>query len=211
MKVLLFDSGFGLLPFYFALQKEQIPNEYYIEMEEEFFPLGNKKEKELLAYAKRKFDSWQAKKIDHVFIICNTFSCLLQKMNLSPYTFQIHTILTYTKKYLSTYSCTLFATQHTCRILKPKHKIKGSDFVEWIEKEDLTSIIKRIKKWKISTPYLLIGCTHFSFLSSIILVYHPQIKILDPYLLLLKEMPRGDTLSYHYNKKAKDVIKKWKI
>ena len=56
MRIVIYDSGFGLIPFYQTLLQHKIYHTYFLEMEEEMFPLGEKSEKELIKYADKKIE-----------------------------------------------------------------------------------------------------------------------------------------------------------
>lgn len=209
MRIVIYDSGFGLIPFYQTLLQHKIYHTYFLEMEEEMFPLGEKSEKELIKYADKKIEEWKEKRVDHVFIVCNTFSLILKKMNLSSLPFQLHLIIEETLALLKNKDATIIGTKRTVTYLKKEGHtvINASKLVRFIEERNVEEIIKWIKKQKIKTPYLLLGCTHFSHIAFLFSIYFPHLILLDPYLSFLSYVPKGNHLKVYMNRKAKKAIK----
>ncbi len=209
MRIVIYDSGFGLIPFYQTLLQHKIYHTYFLEMEEEMFPLGEKSEKELIKYADKKIEEWKEKRIDHVFIVCNTFSLILKKMNLTSLPFQLHLIIEETLALLKNKDATIIGTKRTVTYLKKEGHtvINASKLVRFIEERNVEEIIKWIKKQKIKTPYLLLGCTHFSHIAFLFSIYFPHLILLDPYLSFLSYVPKGNHLKVYMNRKAKKAIK----
>lgn len=209
MRIVIYDSGFGLIPFYQILLQHKIYHTYFLEMEEEMFPLGEKSEKELIKYADKKIEEWKEKRIDHVFIVCNTFSLILKKMNLTSLPFQLHLIIEETLALLKNKDATIIGTKRTVTYLKKEGHtvINASKLVRFIEERNVEEIIKWIKKQKIKTPYLLLGCTHFSHIAFLFSIYFPHLILLDPYLSFLSYVPKGNHLKVYMNRKAKKAIK----
>ena len=209
MRIVIYDSGFGLIPFYQTLLQHKIYHTYFLEMEEEMFPLGEKSEKELIKYADKKIEEWKEKRVDHVFIVCNTFSLILKKMNLTSLPFQLHLIIEETLALLKNKDATIIGTKTTVTYLKKVGHtvINASKLVRFIEERNVKEIIKWIKKQKIKTPYLLLGCTHFSHIAFLFSIYFPHLILLDPYLSFLSDVPKGNHLKVYMNRKAKKAIK----
>lgn len=209
MRIVIYDSGFGLIPFYQTLLQHKIYHTYFLEMEEEMFPLGEKSEKELIKYADKKIEEWKEKRVDHVFIVCNTFSLILKKMNLTSLPFQLHLIIEESLALLKNKDATIIGTKRTVTYLKKEGHtvINASKLVRFIEERNVEEIIKWIKKQKIKTPYLLLGCTHFSHIAFLFSIYFPHLILLDPYLSFLSYVPKGNHLKVYMNRKAKKAIK----
>ncbi len=209
MRIVIYDSGFGLIPFYQTLLQHKIYHTYFLEMEEEMFPLGEKSEKELIKYADKKIEEWKEKRVDHVFIVCNTFSLILKKMNLSSLPFQLHLIIEETLALLKNKEVTIMGTKRTtCYFKKEGYSvINASKLVRYIEEKNIKDIIIWIKKQKIKTPYLLLGCTHFSHIAFLFSIYFPHLILLDSYLSFLSYVPKGNHLKVYMNRKAKKAIK----
>lgn len=209
MRIVIYDSGFGLIPFYEALLKHKIYHTYFLEMEEEMFPLGEKSEKELIQYAYKKIEEWEEKRVDHVFIVCNTFSLILKKMNLTSLPFKLHLIIDQSLALLKNKNVTIIGTKRTTTYFKKEgySVMNASRLVRYIEDRNIKEIIKWIKKQKIATPYLLLGCTHFSHIAFLFSIYFPHLILFDPYLSFLLYVPKGNHLKVYMNKKAKKAIK----
>ncbi len=209
MRIVIYDSGFGLIPFYQTLLQHKIYHTYFLEMEEEMFPLGEKSEKELIKYADKKIEEWKEKRVDHVFIVCNTFSLILKKMNLTSLPFQLHLIIEESLALLKNKDATIIGTKRTVTYLKKEGHtvINASKLVRFIEERNVEEIIKWIKRQKIKTPYLLLGCTHFSHIAFLFSIYFPHLILLDPYLSFLSYVPKGNHLKVYMNRKAKKAIK----
>lgn len=209
MRIVIYDSGYGLLPFYFGLLKLKKAHTYFLEMEDKLFPLGEKSEDVLSKYAKKKLAGWKRKKVDHVYVICNTFSLILKKVIHEPLPFQMHYIIDYTLKMEPKKQITLMGTCQTTKQLKEKGYIlkDASDLVRYIEEQNIIEIIRWLKAQTFSTPYLLLACTHFSHIAFLFAIYFPQLILLDPYQSMLKEVPPGKQFKASMNKKARRVIK----
>jgi len=130
-------------------------------------------------------------------------------MNLTSLPFQLHLIIEESLALLKNKDATIIGTKRTVTYLKKEGHtvINASKLVRFIEERNVEEIIKWIKKQKIKTPYLLLGCTHFSHIAFLFSIYFPHLILLDPYLSFLSYVPKGNHLKVYMNRKAKKAIK----
>lgn len=207
MKVLLFDSGFGLIPSLKWLLAGHIDNDYHIEMEDQLFPFGNKNETDLSLYIKDKLLRWNNQKYDRIYIVCNTISVIIKKFNLGLSS-NIRLIIDINEAIVKQYNASIFGTKVTCSYFKNKgvDTIDGSHLVKNIENCDIELLIKQIKQLKFKNEYVVIGCTHFTHILFLLRRYHPYIKFIDSYSLQFQDLKSGNSLSITLNDKAHKII-----
>lgn len=207
MKILLFDSGIGLIPSLKFLLKRHLKNDYHIEMEEKFFPFGNKNEIELANYIKNKIIEWEKEEFDQIYIVCNTMSVIM-KQYISSLSAKIHLIIDINIKLVEKYNASIFGTKITCEYFKKLgiNSINGSHLVESIENRNIPLLIKQIKQLNFKSKYVVIGCTHFTHIINLLKRYHPNITFIDGYPLQFISLKKGDALSITLNDKAKKII-----
>lgn len=210
MKILLYDSGIGVIPFFFTLCQQHKYHDYILEMEQDFFPLGEKTKEELQDYVRKKCDQWEKDHIDAVYVICNTFSMMYHSLSLPAYSFTVHTILEHNLRLL-TPSTSVIATDLTAQYLMERgYKAYPSSFlVRQIEEEDLVSLLSSIRQFSFREKRVLLGCTHFTHIAFLFQKVYPEITFLDGYLSLTKDVPEGTHFSLTLNEKAKKWWKKF--
>ena len=121
MKILLFDSGLGLIPSFNYLLKNKYYHDYYIEMEENFFPFGNKSEEDLVDFTILKLKKWEQENYDLIYIVCNTISVIL-KTKIAKISSKIRLILNINEILVDKYNSSVFGTTITCNYFKNKNK-----------------------------------------------------------------------------------------
>ncbi len=207
MKILLFDSGIGLIPSLNYLLKRNLKNDYYIEMEEKFFPFGNKNEIELANYIKNKIIEWEKEKFDQIYIVCNTMSVII-KQYISSLSTKIHLIIDLNIELVEKYNASIFGTKITCEYFNKLgiNSVDGSHLVENIENRNISLLIREIKKLKFKTKYVVIGCTHFTHIIFLLKRYHPSTFFIDGYPLQFLSLNNDNKLSITLNDKAKKII-----
>ncbi len=210
MKILLYDSGIGVIPFFFALCKNQKFHDYTIEMEEEFFPLGEKKQDELERYVRAKVEKWEQERVDVVYIICNTFSMIYRSLSFPPHSFAIYTILEENESFILP-TTGILATNATTQYFAKKgyHAYPASFLVRHIEEEKIDSLLLDIKQFSFQEKTILLGCTHFTHIAFLLHKIYPQITWIDGYTSLIKRVPEGNHFSLTLNHKAKMWWKKF--
>lgn len=210
MRILLFDSGIGLLPFYSYLLKNKIYNNYYLEMEEDYFPLGQKSHDWLLQYVQHKLAKWSHELYDEIYIICNTFSVLLKEIDTKKYPFQIHTILDCNEKLIDD-DTLLIGTKITCEYFQKKgfQTIDFSHLVPLIEKNNIKQLIIEIKKYHFKNRKVILGCTHFTHILFLLKIINPECQFIDAYPLLATFITNNEGLTLQANKKAQFYFEKF--
>lgn len=207
MKVLLFDSGFGVIPFLNLVFKNHINNDYYIEMEEDFFPFGTKSYDEIINYAINKIALWNKEQYDQIYVICNTFGAILNDF-LNVNKMKYHLIIDNNEETIKDKKCDILCTKITGHYFKKRgfNYIDGSHLVELIENEDIINLIKEIKNLTFNSESVILGCTHFTHIKFLLEKYHPLVRFKDNYSLLIDELINDENISIHYNQKAKKYI-----
>ena len=205
MKILLFDSGLGLIPSFNYLLKNKYNHDYYIEMEENFFPFGNKSEEDLVDFTILKLKKWEQENYDLIYIVCNTISVIL-KTKIAKISSKIRLILNINEILVDKYNSSVLGTKITCNYFKNKNKevVDGSHLVRLIEERKIEKLILEIKKLEFKNHYVVLGCTHFSHILFLLKIYHPNITFIDGYHLLFLDLIKGSKLSCTFNNKAKN-------
>ncbi len=210
MRILLFDSGIGLLPFYSYLLKNKIYNNYYLEMEEDYFPLGQRTHDWLLQYVQHKLAKWSEEKYDEIYIICNTFSVLLKEIDTNKYSFIIHTILECNEKIIDEETI-LIGTKVTCEYFQKKGymTLDFSHLVPLIENNDITQLIIELKKYPLAKKKIILGCTHFTHILFLLKIINPHCQFIDAYPLLTTFITNNERLTLQVNNKAQFYFEKY--
>lgn len=210
MRILLFDSGIGLLPFFAYLIKNNIYNEYYLEMEEHYFPLGQHSHDWLLEYVQMKLNKWCEEKYDEIYIICNTFSVLLKEIDQKDYPFRIHTILDCNEQLIDN-DTLLIGTKITCAYFQKKG-VKTLDFsslVPLIENNNIPQLVIELKKYSFKNKKVILGCTHFTHILFLLKILNPDCQFIDAYPLLASFIDNNQLLEIQTNKKAQFYFEKY--
>lgn len=210
MKILLYDSGIGVIPFFLTLCKNQKYHDYIIEMEEDFFPLGEKKKEELEQYVREKLAKWEEQHIDVVYIICNTFSMIYHSLSLPIYSFAVYTILEENEKWIQP-TTGIIATDVTARYFAKKGypTYPASYLVRSIEEEKIETLVFALKQLSFQEKSILLGCTHFTHIAFLFQKMFPQVTFIDGYRSLAMSVPSGTHFSLTLNHKAKKWWKKF--
>ena len=157
MKILLLDSGLGLIPFVDEIIKMNKKNTYYLYMDKEYFPYGNKSHLNLKNRLKYLFNKFKKLNIDEVYILCNTLSKIYLESKIKT-TFKVKTILELNLKMLSNSS--ILVTPLLKSFYKNDDRFISSNLASYIEDYDTINIINEIKKLK-NINNLILGCTHY--------------------------------------------------
>lgn len=210
MRILLFDSGIGLLPFYAYLMKNNIYNDYYLEMEEDYFPLGQRSHDWLLQYVQKKLTKWSEDKYDEIYVICNTFSVLLKEIDQKDYPFHIHTILDCNEQLIDD-DTLVIGTKITCEYFQKKGAmtIDFSFLVPLIESNNIPQLIIELKKYPFQNKKVILGCTHFTHILFLLKILNPDCQFIDAYPLLASFIDNNQCLTLQANKKAQFYFEKY--
>ncbi len=203
MKIVLIDSGMGVLPFIKEILIQNKQNEYHILLEEEHFPLGNKSYEEL----KQIYDELilKAKSLgDYIFIACNTLSTFVHPSK----TIFIQNILDFNIRLMPKNSFIL-GTKRTYDYLKSKNIpcIYSSSLAHHIEKEDIQNMILDIKKITLPNP-LVLGCTHYPLINFLFSRYLKN-EIYSFEKEAVATFPKGNIMKFYFHTKRKEIYEKF--
>lgn len=157
MKICLFDSGIGVIPFIKSIIKRKKNNEYYIILDQEHFPYGNKSDEELLTILKYNLNKIEKLNIDLLLICCNTISYIYLKYKPST-TFVVKTILQINLKKEKPLLATPFLSSKI-------NGISGNNLAYLIENNQIKEIILLLKN--IKQNEFVLGCTHYLIIKSL--------------------------------------------
>lgn len=165
MNICLLDSGLGVIPFIKEILKAKKGNNYYIYIDNEYFPYGDKTNEELrihlLDILYRLND-----RIDELLICCNTLSYVYLN-NSFQVKFKVKTILEINLCSDKDILCT--------RLLSENIKgINGDNLAFLIENNLIKEIVRKIKE--IGRDSIIMGCTHYSLITSIFSFYFKNIE-----------------------------------
>lgn len=174
MKIGLFDSGIGVIPFIDEIIFQNKENDYYIYIDKNNFPYGVKKEEELLEILKTIFNIFEKLKIDELLVLCNTMSYIFLKYQIKS-SFKVRTILEYNLQMYTSNKCLLCTSFLSDKLSSYYEVIDGKDIASLIEEEDIYKLINRIKDYDFTCDVILC-CTHYSLAKNIISLSNKKVK-----------------------------------
>lgn len=221
MKLGFYDSGLGGL----SVLREFINAyngiySYYYFGDSARAPYGNKSKEELKQYIKEILDYMQERDIDVVIAACNTSSMIMHEMDLGIYDFEVINLYDVMNDYFCKNNqnheeIALLATQSTIdskRYLNWKVKIYPqacSDLVPLIECGKLNEakdfFVKHLSSLPSHIKEVIIGCTHFAFLSEEL---DCKFNFIDPAKISLKyfqQSPMSDLFLSKAHKKNQNL------
>lgn len=157
MKILLLDSGLGLVPFLKEIIMQNKENTYYFFMDYEFFPYGNKKNFQLKKRLKELLNMFESLKIDLLLICCNTLSNIYMRYKLKT-SYKVKTILSLNLKYLK--NKYILVTPNLKKSFKNNSRFVECNLAQSIEYNDIGKLIGEIKSFSFDKGVIL-GCTHY--------------------------------------------------
>lgn len=207
MKVMIYDSGLGLIPFLKSIIKKQKLHEYYLYMDDDVFPLGNK-DKDFIVSHLKFILNYANKNFDAIILACNTISSFLSYLDLSKYKIKIYSIFEYNTKHIDE-KTTFLGTKGTISNLDIKNKIDCSILPSLIETNDMKSIVNFINNLSINTKKVILGCTHFKLINFIFKDLHKNIEFVSYEDELIENLSPGVSLSIKGNEKARRYLKEY--
>ena len=156
IKIGIIDSGLGAISFLNYLISNKKYSTYYLLLDYNFNPYGNKNENILYERLIKNIDFLKKKGCNKIVLACNTLSVIALKHNIdviTPINYFIETI----KKEFDNNSI-LIATNFTIKSL-------SSDLVNYIEGVkpiNINSEINKLKKYK----KIFFGCTHYGLIKN---------------------------------------------
>lgn len=204
MKVMLYDTGVGLLPFLRSILKKEKYNEYYLYMDEDVFPIG-KRDRGFIINHLKFILNYASKKFDKIIIACNTMSSYLKYIDCSVYGIEILSIFEENIKLLDG-NTTFLATQGTLRNVNHPYIIDGSCLPILIENNQIKEIIDLVSELDIKTEKVILGCTHFPLIKFIFEDFHKDKTFLSAEDNLVDNLENSGYISIDGNKKAKKYL-----
>lgn len=198
MKIGLVDSGIGVVPFIKEIIKQNKNNDYYLFIDNEYFPYGNKSEKELLNRLLFIFNYYERYSIKQLLICCNTLSYIYLKY-LPKSNFKVSTILEINLRK----NIPLLTTEY---LSKNINSISGEELASFIEENNIINIIKLIKD--IDTNEIVLSCTHYPLIKSLFSYYKINAYSFENELIEnLKS--EEECITIYVNKNNLSLIKKY--
>lgn len=200
--IALFDSGVGGLTVLNRL-KAILPDEKYIYYGDTIhMPYGEKSKIELLNYSQSIFNFFESKGCKAVVMACNTTSSVIYEDVKDKYDFKLFSIVHSVSEILSKLDIKnlgIFATRATIESgayqrkiaqYNPDMKVYGQYCPMWVHiveensmnlpenqqiiKSDLDKMLKN------NPDKIVLGCTHYPFLTKILSKYAPSDLFIDP-------------------------------
>lgn len=163
MKILLLDSGVGLIPFIREIIKQKKGNDYYFYMDYNFFPYGNKSNNFLKHRLKVLLKKFETLNIDLLLICCNTLSniYLTNKFKTS---YKVKDIFSLNYKHLN--DNYMIVTPSLKKYYSKDKRIHSCSLAKKIEENNIVEIIKELKMMKYNKKIIL-GCTHYPLIKNL--------------------------------------------
>ena len=196
--IALFDSGVGGLTVLKEL-KAVLPHENYIYFGDTLnMPYGEKTSAELLKITSKIFDFFASKDVKAVVMACNTTSAICYESLKDKYDFKIYPVVQSVAKILSGLNVNrigVFATPATVNSHAYKKHITGKEVFEvpcpdWVKivENNLADTFESREKVRIKTEEMLkfvpekivLGCTHYPYLTNLISEFYPEKDLINP-------------------------------
>lgn len=184
MKVGLFDSGIGGVNVLSELVNKYPHNHYIYYGDTKNLPYGNKNKDELIKLSSNIIEFLINKQVDVIIIACGTVSSNCYRELSKKYSIPIYDIITPTLDFLKTSSYNKIGVIATTKTIESKiFDIKEKNiimkdtpsFVPIIENnqinENENAIKKELEYFENKVEALVLGCTHYPMLSSVIKKY----------------------------------------
>lgn len=221
----IFDSGVGGLSVFSELLK-LLPDENYIYFgDTKNLPYGTKTKEQLVEITRDIFDFFKAQKVKAVVMACNTTSALTYDVLKNYYDFKIYPVVqnvSETIALMDYHRLGVFATNATINSHAYKNELQKYNrdievyetaCPEWVpivenslmyELSSIGNIKLRVDKMMENNPEkIILGCTHYPYLLSILSRFAPKEKFINPAVYfaqyICNNLDRADML----NKKRK--------
>ncbi len=200
--IAFFDSGVGGLTVYKEVKK-LLPNENYLYFGDTInMPYGEKTQDELIEIARKIFDFFAKRDVKAVVMACNTTSAMTYDILKDNYDFKIYPIIQSVAKVISDLPIDrlgVFATPATINshayareINKLNQSITVSEIPcpAWVriveenrleEPQSHVQIEEKVNEMLTHNPQkIVLGCTHYPYLTGIIKEFYPEKGLIDP-------------------------------
>lgn len=207
MHILIYDSGIGCLSILKEIIKQKKHNDYFLYIDEEYFPLGNKSSEQIQIHACSLLKEWEQSNYDLIILACNTMGQYFTKLNCK---IPVLSILNYNLKNKPINS-TFLGTPNLIKKLRCKSKKSGKQLATYIEKGEYKNIINCIKSFKFKSEIVILGCTHYPLVREIFEKIYPNITFCSFEQNLVNDIEDSFDLSFAGNKKGELILKQYHI
>ena len=168
MKILLLDSGKGIIPFIKEILKQNKNNEYYLFMDHEGFPYGDKDELYLVNRLKYLLNEFNKLHIDLLLICCNTLSNIYLRNKIKT-NYQIKTI--FELNLANLHNNKILVTPSLKKFYINDNRFIACNLASSIENDNLTLSIQELKRLTFIKDKLILGCTHYPLIKDLFYKY----------------------------------------
>lgn len=168
MKILLLDSGKGIIPFIKEILKQNKNNEYYLFMDHEGFPYGDKDELYLVNRLKYLLNEFNKLHIDLLLICCNTLSNIYLGNRIKT-NYQIKTI--FELNLANLHNNKILVTPSLKKFYINDNRFIACNLASSIENDNLTLSIQELKRLTFIKDKLILGCTHYPLIKDLFYKY----------------------------------------
>lgn len=204
MKIMLLDSGLGLIPFVKEILKSDKKNSYFLFMDYENFPYGQKKIKYLVKRLEYLLKQFEILGIDTLLICCNTMSKIFERVRYKP-KYKVKTILSLNLNHLG--NSLLLVTPTLKKLYKHHKQIVSCNLASSIETYNYEKIISEIKSFKFQQNVIL-GCTHFPLVKPIF-SHYCAFKTKSYEKEFIAKIEQGNNMKFYGREYEINVFKKY--
>lgn len=193
LKVGIFDSGIGGLPF-LKICTETYPNcEYFYVGDQNHFPYGKKTDEYIINRIKTVFKFFEEQQVDLVLVACNTASLQIPKIS-EHFPFKVYSVIdlivknfenqTFNKGICIATDLTIANGVYGKRLANYPFTLierKASTLVGLIQNHyPKEALVQEIINLNLSdADFLILGCTHFVWVKEILHEMYPSIALFD--------------------------------
>jgi glutamate racemase len=200
MKICLYDSGIGIIPFLKVILKKKIYNDYYLYIDNDNFPYGNKSDEELLKILKKVIKYVENNDFDYLFICCNTISRIFLNNQIESKV-KVKTILEENIKDNKEFK--LLCTPSLSKNID--NSINGNNLAEYITDNNLYKIIELINC--IKNEKIILACTHYHLIKDLLDVF--KVSYLSNEEQIFNDIESSKELNIYVKEKDYLEIKKY--
>lgn len=200
----IYDSGIGGLAVLENLQKIKPNFDFIYLADQELFPIGQKSTEQVISRLESIFNFFQSKGCQEILLACNTvsaiyksnqphFSDLVKDLKIQTITEPTVHLLEQNYQHLKSKNGVLIAT--TATIDSRYYQNSLQDFTKlkytylrtlaWaIEQQNYdeirTSLLQNSHLSWDTTDYIVLGCTHYTWIKPIFMFLNPKMTVIDP-------------------------------
>lgn len=205
MKILLLDSGKGIIPFIKEILKQNKNNEYYLFMDHEGFPYGDKDELYLVNRLKYLLNEFNKLHIDLLLICCNTLSNIYLRNRIKT-NYQIKTI--FELNLANLHNNKILVTPSLKKFYINDNRFIACNLASSIENDNLTLSIQELKRLTFIKDKLILGCTHYPLIKDLFYKYLPC-EIVSYESDFIAKIPTSSTRIFFGREYEIKIVKKY--